>query len=224
MSLSAAAADLTGKWRIDLWVGSSASMPIVGASEITSRTVMLAEVEPTETGLVQRHRVCAVSADANRSVITTAFPEAFVNALQPKEYPVSLSENGDYFVDFGDQFIGYDEVLSQGRMPTSMDDASLIDFEGDGVLAATVELDVPLLSNAKIYLVQHTHTQLRGEVVDANQVAGRAEVLVMDQYVLDGDPSIFARNPVVQQAPERHRFLMQRVPLSFTCAEIREMP
>lgn len=212
----AAPPDLSGNWEIVLTVVTSAKIPVFGDTEISTKTTLIANID----GLVQQHSTCRVEPTSPLRVVTTTIPDDFVRLIPVKTYPITLTEDGGYRVDFGPQYIAYDPNLSGGLPPSEADHPAVTDWEGDGQPGATIHLDAPVFGRSEVYITQLAHTRLAGRITGPDAISGGVEVLAMQQRSIGAKPSMFAANPEVTAVPEASGFTMRRLPAGATCADL----
>ncbi|MCB9676669.1 MAG: hypothetical protein H6737_16245 [Alphaproteobacteria bacterium] len=205
----AAAADLTGTWRVDVHLVHDVRVPVLGHSRSDAWTVQLWEV--ADGRMQNRH--CSIRAVTRNPVAKPRMPDAFVAAIPPTVADVELE--GDRFrVDLGTGRIGYagDEV------PIEPDDPSLVDHEGDGHPGATIAVWAPIFGEVEVYVAQRTHILLEG-TLDGEGVAGAAKQVELVQHTLGAGNRLFAQQPSVTPVVEEGTFTMTRVPAGTTCAD-----
>lgn len=210
----AAAADLTGVWRVDLHLVHDLQIPVLGKSQSDSYTVQLWRV--ADGVLVNEH--CSIRAVTRTRIGKPTIPPAFVHNIRHATVPIVL--DGERFhADMGIGSIGFTGDV----VPTMPDEPSVIDHEGDGKPGATMTVWAPLFGDVEVYVAQRTHLVLDG-TVDGDEVTGRASQLLLEQTTLGAANRLFARHPVVAPMIEESTFRMSRVPTGATCADVALAP
>ncbi|MDP6934831.1 MAG: hypothetical protein QGG40_18060, partial [Myxococcota bacterium] len=117
--------DLSGTFMLRLNVATDTVIPVLGRSTVLTEQTMLATIEPTEHGLVQHHDVCGLNAKSESLLARPSFPQAFLDALPTKDYPLQLVRGVDgsweYAADLEPLYLGWDPTKSE-TIPREMDD------------------------------------------------------------------------------------------------------
>ena len=205
----AAAADLTGTWRVDLHLVHDVRIPVLGRSRSDSRTVQLWEIADG----AMRNRHCSIQAVARNPIGKPRIPAPFVDAIAHTAAPITVDGTA-LRVDLGLARIGF----VGDAAPTSPDDPSGRDHEGDGHPGATLHVWAPLFGEVDVYIAQQSHLVLEG-TVDGDRVAGRATQSELIQRTLGAANRLFAQQPDLTPVPEASTFTMTRVPAGTTCAD-----
>lgn len=217
--------DLTGTYRLDLRISSTADIPVLGDAQIQARTTILATISPDGSGgFTQHHTTCRINPVSSIKIAQTSIPQSFIDPMPDKVYPVQLSPLPDgtwaYSADFGPQYIGFDPEKSGNMPPSEPDHPAVIDWEGDGHPGATIHLQAPVFGQVEVYITQLAHTRVSG-VRNANGVVtGGVDVLALEQRSIAAKPGIFASNPKVTQQPGLSRFTLTPVAAGSTCADL----
>lgn len=215
--------DLSGRYVMTLHVASRARIPVLGW--MPSQTISTVLVDLVRTGdhrYEQRHQVCTVDIESDRSQAKTTIPDAFVAALPVKTYQVELSavEQGwGYTADLGDDHIGYDPSKS-ADVPQRAKDPAVTDPDGDGKPGMTVLVTVPLFGEGELYLVQRGRMRLAGAVVSDTTIEGQLEVVALEQRTLKATNPLFSLSPALEPMPDASWFRLERA-AGATCAGIR---
>lgn len=214
-----------GRYAMELRVGSTSKLPLLPTERSTTVTLMLIELRPgRDGGLVQQHHVCAVRMEGSSAVRATV-PTAFVRALAPRAYPVELRpgpRSWRYEADLGLDAIGFDPRLSGGALPERPTDPGVIDADGDGNPGATIEIRVPVMGRARLFIAQRTHLVLRAEAAGPERLEGSVDIRLLEQRTLGAEPGYFRRTPDLRPDPQRSGFTLVRLPDGLGCAEVRE--
>lgn len=218
--------DITGTYRLELRIASTADIPVLGDAQIQAHTTILATVAPDgQGGFTQTHTTCHINPVSSLKIAQTSIPQSFIDPMEDKVYPVQLSPRPDgtwsYSADFGPQYIGFDPTRSGNLPPSEPDHPAVIDWEGDGHPGATIHLQAPVFGQVEVYITQLAHTRVSGVRNAEGVVTGGVEVVALKQRSIGAKPSIFASNPKLTQQPGLSRFTLTPVPAGSTCADIR---
>lgn len=214
--------DPRGDWRLDVHVVSHLNIPVLGTTTLLSSTAYMVRIEGTAEAPVLAQKPCALRTSATRPIATTTIPQAFVDALPPKRYPLVLTPEGSGWRVRGDmrpQYIGWDPAKTR-TIPSSPDDPAVFDFERDGNPGATVHLDAPVLGEIEIYIVQVAHTLLDGTWDGGDAMGGRTQVKAFQQRSIAASNRLFVQNPEVRLDNAQSKWRLVRVPAGTTCADI----
>lgn len=220
--------DLSGAWRMDLYVVSHARIPVLGTTTILAHTVFQATVDGPAGEQVLHTRPCKLNPQTTRNIATTTVPQAFVDHLPSKHVPMVMvrgSGGGWGFTgDMQPQDVGWTrERYTPTRaalVPQDKDHPAVLDFEGDGHPGATVRLDAPLFGEIEIYVVQTAHTQLSADVGDGEIISGHADPQGFAQRTIGASNRLFVSNPDITLDPAQSSFRMARVPAGTGCAAL----
>jgi hypothetical protein len=205
---TAAAADLTGAWRVDLHLVHDVRAPILGRSRSDSYTVQLWRV--ADGALTNQH--CSIRAVTRSPIGKPTLPAPFVQNIPRASAPIEVTD-GALRVDLGVASIGF-----QGdAVPTEADDPTLRDHERDGQPGATIHVWAPLFGEVSVYIAQRTHLLLEGRLDGEHAAAGRATQLELVQHTIGAANRLFAQQPQITPVPEESTFTMVRVPVDTTC-------
>jgi hypothetical protein len=214
-----------GRYAMELRVASTARLPLLPTDRSTTVSVLLVDLQRGRDGtLIQRHRVCDVRME-NSSSMRTTVPTAFLNALAPRQYPVQLRSTGGgwrYEADMGADAIGFDPERSGGTVPEGPQDPGVIDADGDGNPGATIEIRLPMMGRARLFIAQRTHLVLQARTATPERVEGSVQIRALEQRTLGAEPGIFRRTPDIRPDPERSGFTLVRLPDGYGCAELRQ--
>lgn len=208
--------DPAGTWRLDLVVATRAHIPILGDIRSASRNVLLVTIARDGDGWIQRQQVCAARIEGEAGLARTLIPRAFVDALPPRSYPITL--DGDrYLADPGSESVGFRGTV----LPSSANDPSVFDQDRDGAPGVSVRVEVPMFGGADVWVAQRGHSVLKGRVVSPDRIEGSVDVRVLQQVTLGASNRLFAHSVHAIPDPAASRFTLTRLPEGATCAELR---
>lgn len=209
---------LPGTWALEIAVVTESRVPVLGALRSTSRTWVRAVITDGPAGLVQDHVVCGVRIDA--PVGRMEVPAAYVAAIPPRRYPVTVTPEGDavrYDADTQLFRLGWDDRCA--TVPETPDAPCVVDADADGQPGATVHVSAPLLPWVDVYVAQQTHLVLHG-VAAPDRVEGRVEVRAVESRVLGASQRLFAGSPRSTPSEGASTFAMVRLPDDAACAAV----
>jgi hypothetical protein len=211
-----------GRYAMELRVASTTKLPLLPSERSTTVSLMLVDIHQGRDGILQqRHHVCDVRVEGSSSVRMTV-PPAFVRALGSRQYPVQLRSGSDqwrYVADMGLEAIGFDPRAGD-QLPRNAADPRARDSDGDGNPGATVELHVPVMGRARLFIAQRSHLVLRAEAESPDRVSGRVDIRLMEQRTLGADPAMFRRTPDIRPDPDGSGFTLVRLPEGIGCGEL----
>lgn len=193
---------------LDVVVVSSAAVPILGETNIITRSLLLAEFEESDGQITQTQHLCAVQVSDDARLSDTVIPPAFIANFPVQRYPVSVDPEGDgwrYVADPGQVSVGYRPAPAL-PIPQEPDDARVFDWDRDGKPGATVFLVVPVLGDVEIYVAQLGHTLFNGAVSESGAVRGAVSIAAFDQHTIGASNALFHASPPVTQVPSRSFF------------------
>jgi hypothetical protein len=202
-----------GTYALTINAATRAKIPFFGWTRSDTRSIVMATLERTETGTRQTHKVCDISIRTRGIPVKTIIPDAFVNALPIKNYAIDLDEKEGtlrYRANMGVDNVGMKPTADV--VPRTPDDPNVVDMEGDGFPGATVLVDVPMFSQAKLYVSQRGSMQLDGAVQPDGSVSGTVTVGPTVQHTLAASNILFKSSPPIKPEPERSWFRL--VPIS----------
>jgi hypothetical protein len=214
-----------GTYRLEMIMATISRLPFFGSSKSASKSVSLVEVRRAGADLVQSHQVCAFRVLEDSAMIKMVFPDKFVAALAKHTYPIQIEKDSQgwrYRADLGVERIGYRTDATDGKLPTSIDDPAVYDWDGDGHPGATLKLTVPLLPDGELYVVQRGQSLLTGRVVTPGRIDGDIEVRSFEHRVLGAWPNFLNRSPEIVPDPKGSRFSISPVPIGTTCESLRK--
>ncbi len=209
--------DMSGSWLLEYRVVTKNRIAIVGDIRSRSSNYVLVELERTDKGWTQGHRVCG--AEVNGAVVRSELPAAYLEHVPVKRYPVDLRADAGKVrltADFGPFVTGYDPERCSAP-PEVPDSPCVIDWDEDGNPGATVKVKVPLFRWTDVYLAQRNHLGLDGTVSSRDRVDGRVVVHSMATKVLGAANKLFARSPTAALVPDESHFAMKRLAADATC-------
>jgi hypothetical protein len=213
-----------GRYALELRVASTAKLPLMPTDRSTTVSLLLVEVRPASGGrFTQHHRVCDVRVE-NSSAVQTTVPRAFVEALAPRSYPVELnggSARWHYRADLGLDAIGFDPRSTGGALPAGPRAPGVIDSDGDGNPGATIEIRVPVVGRARLFIAQRTHLVLQATASSPDRVEGQVDIRLMEQRTFGAEPGILRHTPDIRPDPQRSGFTLVRLPDQFGCSDLR---
>ncbi|HVO92995.1 MAG TPA: hypothetical protein VMT22_09160 [Terriglobales bacterium] len=213
-----------GAYRLEMILASTTRVPFFGSSKSASKSVSLVEIRGDGAKLIQSHKVCDFRVLEDSKLIKMIFPEKFIAALANHSYPIQLEKNGEgwsYRADLGVERIGYRAGGAEDKLPLTVDDPAVFDWDGDGHPGATLKISIPLLPDGELYVVQRGRSVLNGRVVEPGKIEGHIDVRNFEQRVLDAWPGFLATTPEITPDPKESRFILTAIPAGTTCAEIR---
>ena len=189
--LSALAHPVEGTdYLLEMKVVTSARIPFAGNRDVVTRSLARVRFFKNGDTWIQEQTPCAVEVEGGR----VSFPEAFVANLPTRRKPVSLAE-GKYRFDPGPAFVGI--PVGTKVLPTKKNDPMVLDHDGDGHPGATIQLSVPVFGTVELYLVQASHSVLKGTATEEG-FAGEIEVIRLEQSTLAASVGVFAVSPKVE--------------------------
>jgi hypothetical protein len=216
-----------GTYRLEMILASIARLPFFGTSKSASRSISLVEIRNGEGELIQSHRVCDFRVLDDSAMIKMIFSDRFVSALAKQSYPIQVEKDGQgwrYRADLGIERIGYKPISAESDLPTSINDPSVYDWDGDGNPGATLKISVPLLPDGELYVVQRGQSILNGRINRPGRIDGSIEVLTFEHRVLGAWPGFLNRSPEITPDPKESRFSIIPIPQGSSCETLRGAP
>jgi hypothetical protein len=213
-----------GRYRLEMVMASISRLPFFGTSKSASRSISLVEIREDGGQLIQSHHVCDFRVLDDSAMIKMVFPDKFVAALAKHTTTIQVEQDGDgwrYRVDLGIERIGYRPGPGNSKLPTTADDPSVYDWDGDGKPGATLKLSVPLLPDGELYVVQRGHSVLNGRITQPGRIEGAIDVRSFDHRVLGARPGFLNKSPEIQPDPKESRFSITPVAADSTCDSLR---
>ena len=219
--------DLIGTWYLRIRTATDARIPIIGNTHIKSTTHLLTSIYDDEGQLMQKQKTCIVDTRPSRSITRTTLPQAFIDHLPVKSYPIEIkgdSPNGwQYSADLRQQYVGYDGSIAKGKIPEKSNDAAVFDWDEDGKPGASVMIHIPIFGKVRIYMVQTNHTVLKGTIIDEKRIEGKTHLLLLQQRTIGADNRLLAANPALSIGTGHDKFEMVRIPSGADCTEIARL-
>jgi hypothetical protein len=213
-----------GTYRLEMIMASISRLPFFGTSKSASRSISLMEIRDYGGQLIQSHNVCDFRVLDDSAMIKMIFPDNFVAALAKHTYSIQLEKDAEgwrYRADLGVERIGYRPGQGDTKLPTTADDPSVYDWDGDGKPGATLKLSVPLLPDGELYVVQRGHSVLNGRITQPGRIEGTIDVRSFEHRVLGARPGFLNKSPEIQPDPKESRFIITQVAAGSTCDSLR---
>jgi len=214
----AASPDLVGLWAVTMEVVTAARVPVLGTTDVHTYQTMLADIVPEGAGLRVRHRTCTFRAESRPALATTRFPEAFVDAIPDRDYPLEWLPDGAGWaarMHVGVVTVGWDP--GRGEFPERLDSPSVVDWDRDDRPAATIQLQVPIFGTVDVYQAQVQDLWFDLSRVSADEIVGNVRIEGMRSRTLGASNRLFVQNPTVKQVPERSPVRFVRAPAGAAC-------
>ncbi len=215
---AAAALPPPGTYGMRLTTATLADLPFIGETKGSSTSWLLVEVAQGPGGTTQQHRTCAVhmgGVGGGRSEV----PEAFLVHLGQPRYPLALRD-GAYVADMGPSHVGWDPGAA-ARVPRSVDEPGVIDWDEDGQPGATIRLRLPIFGQVDLFVAQSAHMVLTAAPAAADvppdRVVGTVAYRLFDQRTIGGTHPRFAASPPMRPDVAASSFAMAPVPADTTC-------
>jgi hypothetical protein len=212
--------DLDGHYRFDITSRTLVTLPVLGDTQVVTKQINLSVIRKTGTGYVGTHKACSLDAISTRSIVYTEIPQAFVDALPHQTWVPELSRSGDHWkihIEMPRLAIGYVATSAAVGVPQEASDPRVFDWDGDGHIAATVNLHVPVFGIVEIYTAQRAQSILDGTIGANGRIEGDALLAILEQRTLGASNSLFAANPKIRPHPDPSPFRMERVSADTTC-------
>jgi hypothetical protein len=224
-ALAIAAPGVEAPYVLETRMASEARVPVIGRTRSTTVSRAVATIQQVDGRLVLTQQVCDVVVEGGGLMATTRVPPAFVAALPVTSHVVELApgdEDGwSVRVDLGVSVIGWLPPSKGAPLPTTADDPSVRDTDGDGRPGATVELKVHGVGTFGIEVVQRAHAVLEGQL-GMSSIAGGVRTLLLEQHVIGADHRLLRSSPSVSPDDARSSFTLTRVTPGTTCATLEE--
>ena len=214
-----------GIYRLEMIMATISRLPFFGSSKSASKSVSVVEVRREGSNLIQSHQVCDFRVLEDSAMIKMIFSDKFVAALAKHTYPIQIEKDGGewlYRADLGMERIGYRADSADGKLPTTINDPAVYDWDGDGHPGATLRLSVPLLPDGELYVVQRGQSVLNGRIVAPGRIDGGIEVRSFEHRVLGAKPNFLNRSPEIEPDPKESRFSISPLPAGTTCESLRK--
>jgi hypothetical protein len=167
---------------------------------------------------------CAVEMTGASGKARMGLSDAFIAAMGDKRLQADIGPapgGWTFALDMGEDHVGYDPARAAG-LPTDLADPAVVDWDGDGQPAATIDLQVPVLGAVELYVAQRAHVRLSG-TTDARTgiTRGQVEFARFEQRTLGASHRMFDANPEMWPDPARSGFELRPLPTGAGCAEAR---
>jgi hypothetical protein len=219
--------DVTGKWAY--YVVTSRLVVVPGFTDpFHTAVVSLLLVDQVQVGteVTFDAEYCDHYSQDPDLVVHVVIPEAYTAALPPLSRAGTYLEEGGvwrYRLSKHWQVEGAAlDDLATDPLPTSSDDASVIDQDADGKPGMTVRLTG--LVDGELYIVQRGWTEVDGAAQSADELRGEV-AFESEQIILGSDPENLkelASQATTDSTPCASFFRMKRVPDSADCALLKE--
>ncbi|MGB0638002.1 MAG: hypothetical protein ACPGTU_01635 [Myxococcota bacterium] len=213
----------TGTYVLELHVDTHAKLPFFGWTKSTTNSTVLAVIQKTEEGLIQRHTPCDVQVITRKVPAKTIIPKAMMDSLPIKTYEIDFSKDGKtwrYKADLGEDHIGYDPSITK-TVPTQASDPGVIDGDKDGNPGVTVEIDVMMFGTSELYVAQRGHLWVEGTLEEDGSVRGKVDMAPVVQHTMDASNRFMMASPPIRPDPENSWFELRPVSSQTTCKDIQ---
>ncbi len=217
--------DISGTWHLLMRTATDARVPIIGTTQIKTTTHLLIKIAYKDGEILQSQKTCIVDSRPSRNLTRTILPEAFIEHLTQKTYPIQVEQKADggwsYYADLKQQYVGYHGHLSPDDIPRDKKHPAIFDWDEDGKPGASVLVDVPIIGHIRIYMVQTNHTILSGQVDDDGIIRGRGQQRLLLQRTIGADNRLLATSPKLSVSTGHDAFEMTRLPDGASCADVK---
>lgn len=217
--------DISGTWHLLMRTATDARVPIIGTTHIKTTTHLLITIAVKDDEILQSQKTCIVDSRPSRNLTRTILPEAFIEHLTQKTYPIQVEQKPDggwsYYADLKQQYVGYHGHLSPDDIPRDKKHPAIFDWDEDGKPGASVLVDVPIIGHIRIYMVQTNHTILSGQVDDDGVIRGRGKQRLLLQRTIGADNRLLATSPKLSVSTGHDAFEMTRLADGASCADVK---
>ena len=224
-SVAHATPDISGTWHLLMRTATDAKVPIIGTTHIKTTTHLLIKIAYRDGQILQSQKTCIVDSRPSRNLTRTILPDAFIEHLTQKTYPIQVEPKEDggwsYYADLKQQHVGYHGHLSPDDIPRDKRHPAIYDWDEDGKPGASVLVDVPIFGHIRIYMVQTNHTVLSGQVVDDDVIRGHGKQRFLLQRTIGADNRLLATSPKLSVSGGHDAFEMTRLPDGATCTDVK---
>ncbi len=212
------AANLTGTWARMVITTAESSAPLVGAVTTTNARIFLDQVSHEGGELQVESLICDMDVETSTGMASTVVPDAFVEAVGRNTWQATL-ESGQVRSPRTYNTLGLVEVGPDDALPSSADDARVIDPDRDGQPGVTIE--VTGLAGGEMYFVQRNWREFDSTRVTGTTIDGTVR-WDATRVVLDATSRSLrnARPAVPTQSPTENYFRMTRIADEATCSSI----
>lgn len=212
-----------GTYAMRLETATVAKVPVLGRTRGGSVSWLLGELA-VDGGRAWTWRTCSVEMTGASGKARMGLSPAFVAAMGTKRLTAELDPapgGWRFALDMGEDHVGYDPGRTDA-LPVDRADPAVIDWDGDGQPAATVDLSVPVLGAVELYVVQRAHVRLDGHTDAATgQTRGRVAFTRFEQRTLGASHRMFDANPEMWPDPEHSGFELRPLAPGAGCGDIR---
>lgn len=219
--------DLSGTWAHKSVQTSLSDVPMGGEVEAKTITHRVTEIEQDGRTIDVRADVCNSKIESSFEKIQTKIPAAFVDAIPIDERSGRLEPAGEQEKLVVERSCGVRgaevDDPATSALPTSPDDESVRDEDGDGHPGVTVEVEG--MVSGEVYIVQRGCDSYRGRVLSRDHIRGTVDWST-DQEMLDSTSMFLRGKPPSRQHPddEKSWFEMVRIDEGTSCAELMRDP
>lgn len=210
--------DLTRWYLFTLRTITVATVPVLGDLQTVTESVMVAHLEQVDGFLQGRNEICDITIQGATDLARTVLPVAFVKGVPTGPYRLQLTEEGGQTRLSGELavvHVGYDPAL--GPLPSTLEDPSVVDTDGDGQPGATVVVDIKMLGPFEIYLAQRSQVHVDWVWSDAG-FSGVSSLPVMEQAIIGSEHPLLSTAPVLETTAGD--FTLEPLPGPTTCAAL----
>lgn len=217
--------DFTGTYLQEVRLATATKVPVFGKTLVTTTSLVRLEVNPgAEPGSwLQTQHTCAVHMHSDSLIASTSTGPAFTAAITDVTYPVRFTPRDDgrydYLADPGVTVAGY-RATPHDAIPTDRDDPRIVDWDGDGHPAASLDIKVPVVGEVKVFIVQRGQTVFSGTWQDGAVADGRLTVPVMEQLTVGATAKLFDQTPRIFVREAESTFTISPVDPRSSCETI----
>lgn len=212
---------LAGNWAQVQVTSSLVDVPLMGKSEVQTRSIALLHIEQEASALSIREQVCSLETDPTfGGLVRTEYPQSFVDALSVNSRRADLRwDNGTwrYAESRSYRFEGA-RLRAPGteRLPSHPADPRVADPDHDGKPGLTVR--VKGLVSGEVYMVQRGWSELKGTLLSPRQIEGQVS-WDAETKVLGASKRLLNKDPKSRPHPSEQKsfFKMIRWPGKATC-------
>lgn len=197
-----------------------ARVPVLADVIATTRALSIQKLELRGDRLIGDGRLCDLKIESSSDLVKTELPEAFRRALPPPRTDAKLEvrDGRIFFRQAAQTLVLGAKLKSPGEaLPTSVDDARVVDSDRDGHPGVTVR--VSGFVSGEIRLAQRSTSRLSGVAVDGG-FHGRVE-FQNEQVVLDATNPLLKNGPTSEPDFARSFFRFEKIPNDAGCDEAK---
>ena len=199
-----------------------ATVPVIGAVDTVTESVMVAHLQQDGETLIGSHQVCSVDVSGATDMAKTILPDAFIESLAVSRYRLTLTEEDGIVHIAGSletAYVGYDPRA--GAFPAEVDDPSVRDTDGDGLAGATIIVDIPVFRPVTLQVAQRSSADITGTWTDG-RFQGSSELSDFQQVVLAADHPLFMNPPALSVTTGD--FTLEPLEGPTRCKDLRQSP